>query len=79
MEKDDKEGVITVKGRTIDDEIGIIEGIPFDPGFMSPYLVTDVKGQKVEFEKPLILLREKISLLQDILPSLEAAAQARRP
>jgi chaperonin GroEL len=42
-------------------------------------LVTDVKGQKVEFEKPLILLREKISLLQDILPSLEAAAQARRP
>ena len=45
-----------------------------------PYFVTDVKSQKVEYEKPLILLSEKkISLLQDILPSLEAAAQQRRP
>jgi chaperonin GroEL len=46
----------------------------------SPYFVTDVKSQKVEYEKPLILLSEKkISLLQDVLPSLEAAAQQRRP
>jgi chaperonin GroEL len=44
-------------------------------GFISPYFVTDVKTQKVEFEEPLTLLSEK----QDILPSLEAAAQARRP
>jgi chaperonin GroEL len=52
----------------------------FDKCFISPYFVTDVKSQKVEFEKPLILLSEKkISLLQDILPSLEAAAQARQP
>ncbi|KIM81641.1 hypothetical protein PILCRDRAFT_821407 [Piloderma croceum F 1598] len=81
MEKVGKEGVITVKeGRTIDDEIEITEGMRFDRGFISPYFVTDVKSQKVEFEKPLILLSEKkISLLQDILPSLEAAAQARRP
>jgi len=44
------------------------------------YFVTDVKSQKVEFEKPYILLSgKKISLLQDILPSLEIAAQARRP
>ncbi|KAF5338148.1 hypothetical protein D9611_014568 [Ephemerocybe angulata] len=51
-----------------------------EAGFISPYFVTDVKAQKVEFEKPLILLSEKkISLLQDILPALEAAAQARRP
>jgi hypothetical protein len=41
--------------------------------------MTDLKSQKVEFEKPFVLLSEKISLLQDILPSLEAAAQARRP
>jgi chaperonin GroEL len=81
MEKVGKEGVITVKeGRTIDDEIEITEGMRFDRGFISPYFVTDVKSQKVEFEKPYILLSEKkISLLQDILPSLEAAAQARRP
>ena len=52
----------------------------FDRGYISPYFVTDVKSQKVEQEKPLILLSEKkISLLQDILPSLEIAAQARRP
>ena len=81
MEKVGKEGVITVKeGRTIEDEIEITEGMRFDRGFISPYFVTDVKSQKVEFEKPYILLSEKkISLLQDILPSLEAAAQARRP
>src|SRR6266568_4387293 len=61
-------------------EIEIAEGMRFDRGFISPYFVTDVKAQKVEFEKPSILLSEKkISLLQDILPSLEAAAQARRP
>ncbi|KAF8961721.1 chaperonin Cpn60/TCP-1 family [Flammula alnicola] len=81
MEKVGKEGVITVKeGRTIEDEIEITEGMRFDRGYISPYFVTDVKSQKVEFEKPFILLSEKkISLLQDILPTLEAAAQARRP
>ncbi|KAI0733857.1 chaperonin GroL [Fomitopsis betulina] len=81
MEKVGKEGVITVKeGRTIDDEIEITEGMRFDRGFISPYFVTDVKAQKVEFEKPLVLLSEsKISRLQDILPALEAAVQARRP
>jgi chaperonin GroEL len=81
MEKVGKEGVITVKeGRTIDDEIEVTEGMRFDRGYISPYFITDVKTQKVEFEKPLILLSEKkISLLQDILPSLETAASARRP
>jgi chaperonin GroEL len=81
MEKVGKECVITVKeGRTIHDEIEITEGMRFDRGFISPYFVTDVKSQKVEFEKLFVLLSEKkISLLQDILPSLEAAAQARRP
>ncbi|EMD31541.1 hypothetical protein CERSUDRAFT_144847 [Gelatoporia subvermispora B] len=81
MEKVGKEGVITVKeGRTIDDEIEITEGMRFDRGFISPYFVTDVKSQKVDFEKPLILLSEKkISVLQDILPALEQAVQSRRP
>lgn len=81
MEKVGKEGVITVKeGRTLEDEIEITEGMRFDRGYISPYFITDVKTQKVEFEKPLILLSEKkISVLQDIIPSLEAAAQLRRP
>ncbi|KAK4702390.1 chaperonin GroEL, partial [Phenoliferia sp. Uapishka_3] len=81
MEKVGKEGVITVKeGKTIEDEIEVTEGMRFDRGYISPYFVTDIKSQRVEFEKPLILLSEKkISLIQDILPALETAAQARRP
>ena len=81
MEKVGKEGVITVKeGKTIEDEIEITEGMRFDRGYISPYFVTDIKSQKVEYEKPLILLSEKkVSLLQDILPALEMAAQSRRP
>ncbi|CAG8563394.1 1478_t:CDS:2 [Cetraspora pellucida] len=81
MEKVGKEGVITVKeGKTIEDELEITEGMRFDRGYISPYFITDTKTQKVEFEKPIILLSEKkISVLQDILPSLEAAAQQRRP
>ncbi|OCF36576.1 hsp60-like protein [Kwoniella heveanensis CBS 569] len=81
MEKVGKEGVITVKeGRTIEDEIEITEGMRFDRGFLSPYLITDAKNQRVELEKPFVLLSEKkISALQDILPSLEIAAQTRRP
>lgn len=81
MERVGKEGVITVKeGKTIEDQIEITEGMRFDRGYISPYFISDIKSQRVEFEKPLILLSEKkISLIQDILPSLEAAAQARRP
>jgi len=81
MEKVGKEGVITVKeGKTIEDEIEVTEGMRFDRGYISPYFVTDVKSQRTDFEKPLILLSEKkISLIQDILPALETAAQARRP
>ncbi|EMC97015.1 hypothetical protein BAUCODRAFT_435612 [Baudoinia panamericana UAMH 10762] len=81
MEKVGKEGVITVKeGKTIEDELEVTEGMKFDRGFISPYFITDTKSQKVEFEKPLILLSEKkISAVQDIVPALEASQQLRRP
>lgn len=81
MDKVGKEGVITVQeGKTLEDELSITEGMKFDRGFISPYFVTDAKNQKVEFEKPWILLSErKISALQDILPALEISATSRRP
>ncbi|KAI9744222.1 MAG: chaperonin [Claussenomyces sp. TS43310] len=81
MEKVGKEGVITVKeGKTMEDELDVTEGMRFDRGFVSPYFITDTKAQKVEFEKPLILLSEKkISAVQDIIPALEASTQLRRP
>ncbi|KAG9773933.1 chaperonin GroL, partial [Aureobasidium melanogenum] len=81
MEKVGKEGVITVKeGKTIEDELEVTEGMRFDRGFVSPYFITDAKAQKIEFEKPLILLSEKkISAVQDIIPALEASTQLRRP
>lgn len=81
MEKVGKEGVITVKeGKTIEDELDVTEGMRFDRGFTSAYFITDPKAQKVEFEKPLILLSEKkISAVQDIIPALEASTQLRRP
>ncbi|KAJ2788734.1 chaperonin, partial [Coemansia helicoidea] len=81
MEKVGKEGAITVKeGKTIADELEITEGMRFDRGYISPYFITDTKTQKVEFENPLVLLSEKkISMVQDILPALETAAQQRRP
>ena len=81
MEKVGKEGVITVKeGKTLEDEMEVTEGMRFDRGFILPYFITNAKLGKVEFENPLILLSEKkLSLIQDILPSLELSNQQRRP
>ncbi len=81
MEKVGKEGVITVQeGKTVEDELTVTEGMRFDRGYISPYFVTDAKNQKVEFEKPMILMSErKISALQDVLPALELSATTRRP
>ena len=81
MEKVGKEGVITVQdGKTLDDELEVVEGMKFDRGFISPYFITSPKTQKTEFENPLILLVEKkVSSLQSMLPLLEQVVKTQKP
>ncbi|KAL3094788.1 hypothetical protein niasHS_006083 [Heterodera schachtii] len=81
MKKVGNKGVITVKdGKTLLDELELIEGMKFDRGYISPYFINSAKGAKVEFEKCLILFSEKkISQIQDIVPALELANKYRRP
>lgn len=81
MEKVGKEGVITVAdGKTLENELEVVEGMKFDRGYISPYFVTDNKAMRVEFDKPLVLVYDKkISSLQSLMPLLEKAVQSQRP
>ncbi|KAG2483580.1 hypothetical protein HYH03_017587 [Edaphochlamys debaryana] len=81
MEKVGKEGVITVNdGKTLENELEVVEGMKFDRGYISPYFVTDQKTMKVELENPLVLICEKrISGLASLLPVLEKVVQVQRP
>eukprot|EP00798_Chlamydomonas_sp_ICE-L_P030687 gene30687-35714_t len=81
MEKVGKEGVITVAdGKTLENELEVVEGMKFDRGYISPYFVTDQKTLKCELENPFILICEKkIAGLQSLLPILEKVVQAQRP
>ncbi|KAM9958718.1 hypothetical protein ACTFIW_012307 [Dictyostelium discoideum] len=73
MEKIGKEGVITVQdGKTLKDELEIIEGMKFDQGFISRYFINEAKEQKCEFDDPVILVVDgKISNVQQLVPILE--------
>ena len=81
MERVGKEGVITVQdGKTMLDELEVVEGMKFDRGFISPYFISSPKTQRVEFENPLILLVEKkVSSLQSMLPLLEQVVKTQKP
>jgi chaperonin GroEL len=81
MERVGREGVITVAdGRTLFNELEVVEGMKFDRGFISPYFVTNPKTQSVEFENPYILLVEKkVSSIAGIVPLLETVIKQQRP
>jgi chaperonin GroEL len=81
MDKVGKDGVITVEeSKSAIDSLEVVEGMQFDKGFISPYMVTDPERMEVVYEDPLILLYEKkISSAADFVPVLEKVAAARRP
>jgi chaperonin GroEL len=81
MEKVGKEGVITVEeGKSLHNELDVVEGMQFDRGYLSPYFINNQQSQKAELEEPFILLHEKkISNVRDLLPVLEAVAKAGKP
>lgn len=81
MKKVGNEGVVTVKdGKTLHDELELIEGLKFDRGYISPYFINSAKGAKIEYENCLLLFSEKkISGIQDVVPALELANKHRRP
>jgi chaperonin GroEL len=81
IEKVGEDGVITVEeSSTMATELVITEGVQFDKGFVSAYFVTDAEAQEAVLEDTYILLyREKISSLNDLLPILEKIAQAGKP
>nr|WP_321405710.1 chaperonin GroEL [uncultured Carboxylicivirga sp.] len=81
MEKVSKEGVITVEeAKGTDTTVEVVEGMQFDRGYISPYFVTNTEKMEAEMEHPMILIHDKkISTMKDLLPVLEATAQAGRP
>lgn len=81
MKRVGKDGTITVKdGKTLIDELEVIEGMKFDRGYISPYFINSAKGAKCEFQDALVLISEKkISSIQSIIPALELANSQRKP
>ena len=81
MDKVGKDGVITVEeSKGIETSVDIVEGMEFDKGYVSPYLVTDPERMEAELDEPYILITDKkISVLKDILPILEDIARNGKP
>lgn len=81
MDKVGKEGVITVEdGKSLEDELDVVEGMQFDRGYLSPYFINNPEKQVVQLDNPFVLLFDKkISNIRDLLPVLEQVAKAGRP
>jgi chaperonin GroEL len=81
MEKVGNEGVITVEeGKSLDNELDVVEGMQFDRGYLSPYFINNQDSMSAELEEPYVLLYDKkISNIRDLLPTLEAVAKSSRP
>lgn len=81
MEKVGKEGVITVEeGKSLDNELDVVEGMQFDRGYLSPYFINNQESMTAELDEPYILLFDKkMSNIRDLLPTLEAVAKSGNP
>jgi chaperonin GroEL len=80
MSRVKKEGVITIEeAKGIETSVDVVEGMQFDRGYISPYFVTDTEKMEVVYENPYILIYDKkISIMKELLPTLEKAAQTGR-
>ena len=81
MEKVGKEGVITVEdGKSLQNELDVVEGMQFDRGYLSPYFINNAEKQRAILDDAYVLLHDKkISNIRDLLPVLEQVAKAGRP
>ncbi|HXJ83035.1 MAG TPA: chaperonin GroEL [Candidatus Methylomirabilis sp.] len=81
MEKVGKDGVITVEeAKAMETTLEVVEGMQFDRGYLSPYMVTDPERMEAVLEDCLILIHEKkLSVMKDMLPLLEQVARAGKP
>src|SRR3978361_2173577 len=81
MDKVGKEGVITVEdGKSLENELDIVEGMQFDRGYLSPYFINNPEKQSALLDNPFVLLYDKkVSNIRDLLPILEQVAKAGRP
>ena len=81
MAKVGRDGVVTVEeGKSLQNELDVVEGMQFDRGYLSPYFINNQDKMQVELDNPYILLFDKkISNIRDLLPTLEAVAKASRP
>src|SRR6187401_292505 len=81
MDKVGKEGVITVEdGKSLENELDLVEGMQFDRGYISPYFINNPDKQVSLLEDPFVLLHDKkISNIRELLPLLEQVAKAGKP